>query len=163
IVIYLENRSFDNLFGLFPGANGIAAAGSAATQRDPHGLPYEFLPPVMNVGNGDKPTPDLRFPEHIPNGPFEIRLTLDAKTGDPAARRGGERHRAAPVSPHTGSRPPGATAPADNADHRRPPVREGHQMGLVRGRMGCRARGHREAAVLQVRASAVRLLRAVRR
>ena len=86
IVIYLENRSFDNLFGLFPGANGIAAAGSAATQRDPHGLPYEFLPPVMNVGNGDKPTPDLRFPEHIPNGPFEIRLTLDAKTGDPVHR-----------------------------------------------------------------------------
>jgi len=82
IVIYLENRSFDNLFGLFPGANGIAAAGSAATQRDPHGLPYEFLPPVMNVGNGDEPTPDLRFPEHIPNGPFEIRLPLGAKTGD---------------------------------------------------------------------------------
>src|SRR5205823_7526025 len=68
-VIYLENRSFDNLFGLFPGANGIAAAGSAATQRDPHGLPYEFLPPVMNVGNGDEPTPDLRFPETPPTAP----------------------------------------------------------------------------------------------
>ena len=26
VVIYLENRSFDNLFGLFPGADGIAQA-----------------------------------------------------------------------------------------------------------------------------------------
>jgi len=26
VVIYAENRSFDNLFGLFPGANGIANA-----------------------------------------------------------------------------------------------------------------------------------------
>ena len=26
VVIYAENRSFDNLYGLFPGANGIANA-----------------------------------------------------------------------------------------------------------------------------------------
>ncbi|HEY7006807.1 MAG TPA: alkaline phosphatase family protein, partial [Sphingomicrobium sp.] len=26
IVIYAENRSFDNLYGLFPGANGLANA-----------------------------------------------------------------------------------------------------------------------------------------
>jgi phospholipase C len=26
LVIYLENRSFDNLYGLFPGANGLAVA-----------------------------------------------------------------------------------------------------------------------------------------
>ena len=26
VVIYAENRSFDNLYGLFPGANGIAEA-----------------------------------------------------------------------------------------------------------------------------------------
>ena len=26
VVIYLENRSFDNLYGLFPGANGVANA-----------------------------------------------------------------------------------------------------------------------------------------
>ena len=28
VVIYLENRSFDNLYGEFPGANGLANAGA---------------------------------------------------------------------------------------------------------------------------------------
>jgi phospholipase C len=31
VVIYLENHSFDNLYGEFPGANGLAKAGSKAT------------------------------------------------------------------------------------------------------------------------------------
>jgi phospholipase C len=34
VVIYLENRSFDNLYGEFPGANGLANAGAHATQVD---------------------------------------------------------------------------------------------------------------------------------
>lgn len=29
LVVYLENRSFDNLYGLFPGANGLAQADGA--------------------------------------------------------------------------------------------------------------------------------------
>jgi phospholipase C len=82
IVIYLENRSFDNLYGLFPGANGIPNAGAAARQRGPGGQPYELLPPIMNVANHSDPTPDLRFPTHVPNGPFEIPLPLTANTGD---------------------------------------------------------------------------------
>src|SRR5271167_969159 len=61
IVIYLENRSFDNLYGLFPGANGISAAGAAATQVDRAGVPYEKLPLVMNT-NFKPPVPDTRFP-----------------------------------------------------------------------------------------------------
>src|SRR3989442_15596600 len=32
VVIYLENRSFDNLYGEFPGANGLAAASGAPLQ-----------------------------------------------------------------------------------------------------------------------------------
>ena len=32
IVIYLENHSFDNLFGFFPNADGIAAAGATEIQ-----------------------------------------------------------------------------------------------------------------------------------
>lgn len=31
VVIYLENRSFDNLYGEFRGANGLANAGTHAT------------------------------------------------------------------------------------------------------------------------------------
>ena len=52
IVIYFENRSFDNLYGLFPGADGIANATPAqSTQvdyddyRDVDGIkfPFEFV------------------------------------------------------------------------------------------------------------------------
>jgi phospholipase C len=41
IVIYLENRSFDNLYGFFPGADGLANAGATATQVDGDGKPYD--------------------------------------------------------------------------------------------------------------------------
>jgi phospholipase C len=44
IVIYLENRSFDHLYGLFPGADGLAHAGGAAPQIDRNGKPYDVLP-----------------------------------------------------------------------------------------------------------------------
>ena len=44
VVIFEENRSFDNFFGKFPGANGLANAGDTAIQIDPDGKPYKFLP-----------------------------------------------------------------------------------------------------------------------
>ncbi len=47
IVIYAENRSFDHLYGLFPGANGIAnATPEQYTQVDRDGRPLPHLPPV---------------------------------------------------------------------------------------------------------------------
>ena len=46
IVIYLENHSFDNLFGFFPGADGIATAGATKIQVDADGKPYSLLPQV---------------------------------------------------------------------------------------------------------------------
>ena len=46
IVIHLENHSFDNLFGFFPGADGIATAGATKIQVDRNGKPYDFLPPL---------------------------------------------------------------------------------------------------------------------
>src|SRR4051794_3162391 len=61
IVIYLENRIFDNLYGLFPGADGIAQAASAPPQVDKSGKPYETLPPVLNT-NFKPPVIDSRFP-----------------------------------------------------------------------------------------------------
>ena len=84
IVIYLENRSFDHLYGLFPGANGIKDAGVAATQVDRDGAPYEKLPPaVMNTKF--KTTVDMRFPLDLPNGPFpaEPFANIEQVTGDP--------------------------------------------------------------------------------
>ena len=63
VVIYLENHSFDNLYGWFPGAEGIASAPSANTlQADPEGRVYDSLPPIN----------DPRFPAKLPNRPFDI-------------------------------------------------------------------------------------------
>ena len=42
VVIFEENRSFDNFFGRFPGANGLANAGDKAIQIDPDGKPYKL-------------------------------------------------------------------------------------------------------------------------
>ena len=39
VVLYLENRSFDHLFGNFPGAEGLEKAGAAAIQTDETGKP----------------------------------------------------------------------------------------------------------------------------
>ncbi len=71
IVIYLENHSFDNLFGDFPGANGRARAGAAARQVDGEGKPYATLPAPFDAYK-KPPGPDPRFPADLPNRPFLI-------------------------------------------------------------------------------------------
>src|SRR6185369_14368907 len=83
IVVYLENRSFDNLYGLFPGANGLAQADGAAVQVDEDGKPYATLPAVMNT-NKKPAVIDDRFPKALPNKPFDIGkyVPLDQMTGD---------------------------------------------------------------------------------
>ena len=50
VVIYAENRSFDNLFGRFPGANGLQnASPTALVQRDRDGTPLQELPPICEA------------------------------------------------------------------------------------------------------------------
>jgi acid phosphatase len=67
VVIYAENRSFDHLYGFFPGANGIAnATEEQKTQLDHDGTPLLYL----TVFGADS-KPDPRFPK-LPNGPFRI-------------------------------------------------------------------------------------------
>src|SRR5947199_7169501 len=68
VVIYAENRSFDHLYGFFPGADGIAQATAEQKMQldhDGHALPH--LPPVYD---GNKVNP--RFPRNLPNAPFQI-------------------------------------------------------------------------------------------
>jgi phospholipase C len=71
VVIFEENRSFDNIFGRFPGANGLDNAGPAGRQVGLDGVPYDFLPPVMNA-SVEPPVVDTRFPAQLPNAPFQI-------------------------------------------------------------------------------------------
>jgi phospholipase C len=83
VVVFQDNRSFDNLYGAFPGADNIANAGAAATQVDLQGRPFTQLPTVMDIGaNGA--VPDTRFPPNLPNAPFDIGTYVppDQKTSD---------------------------------------------------------------------------------
>ena len=67
VVIYAENHSFDNMYGLFPGANGIGrATAQQMTQLDHDGKPLNEL---LVFGRDGKPDP--AYP-HMPNKPFRI-------------------------------------------------------------------------------------------
>ena len=75
VVIYAENRSFDNLYGSFPGANGLANADVAsARQLDRDGSILKELPPVWDglTGKGVTPAITQAQTEHLPNAPFAI-------------------------------------------------------------------------------------------
>jgi phospholipase C len=67
VVIYPENHSFDNMYGMFPGANGVAnATPEQMTQLGHDGKP---LPELVVWGPDGKPAED--FPR-MPNRPFRI-------------------------------------------------------------------------------------------
>jgi phospholipase C len=70
IVIYLENRSFDHLYGMFPGADGLANAASAAPQADENGKPFALLP-AFSSHPLDATRPSLTLPP-LPNKPFDL-------------------------------------------------------------------------------------------
>ena len=76
IVISMENHSFDNLFGTFPGANGIAGS-HPDPQLDDNEQPYATLP-----------VEDKRLPQDLPNAPFLLNdyVSLEEKTTDPVHR-----------------------------------------------------------------------------
>jgi phospholipase C len=75
VVIYAENRSFDNLYGHFPGANGLQNVTSAnSMQLDRDGSALKELPPVWGglTAKGVTPAIGQAQTEHLPNKPFAI-------------------------------------------------------------------------------------------
>jgi phospholipase C len=67
VVIYAENHSFDNIYGLFPGAQGLAdATPEQKLQRDHDGTPLKEL-----LTFGPDGQPDASYPR-MPNAPFRI-------------------------------------------------------------------------------------------
>jgi phospholipase C len=66
VVLFLENRSFDHLFGTYPGADGLA--GYRGKQTDRNGTAYTTLP--QPLGKDGKPDP--RFPANLDNAPFPM-------------------------------------------------------------------------------------------
>ncbi|RDS91011.1 acid phosphatase [Pseudomonas fluorescens] len=83
VVIYAENRSFNNLFADFPGVekplSGLSAADTQ--QRDRDGSLLTTLPPawggVLQVGpqsvDGVTYPSEVQFQENLPNAPFALR------------------------------------------------------------------------------------------
>src|SRR2546429_1342863 len=76
VVIYAENRSFDHLYGLFPGANGIAdATDEQRTQLDLDGTALPHLPAVFTPqGRSEEHTSELQSRLHL-----VCRLLLEKK------------------------------------------------------------------------------------
>lgn len=75
VVIYMENHSFDNLYGQFKGANGISnATQENIIQLDENGKPYKYLPaiPLSSV-----------FPTNMENGLFNIDQYIPADQETP--------------------------------------------------------------------------------
>jgi acid phosphatase len=75
VVIYAENRSFDSLYGSFPGANGLQNVTPAnSTQLDRDGSVLKELPPVWGnlTAKGVTPVVTQAQTEHLPNAPFAI-------------------------------------------------------------------------------------------
>ena len=73
IVIYAENRSFDNLYGLYPGARGIKdALAHDVPQVDRNGAVLSALPPVWSDKKDAGGTADPSYPTGLPNRPFRI-------------------------------------------------------------------------------------------
>ena len=94
IVIYLENHTFDNLYGLFPGANGLLPSEARIPQITRDGQLYAALPqPLISFADPtiasllprlesglaarlateiatQKGIADPRFPQALPNEPF---------------------------------------------------------------------------------------------
>ena len=91
VVIYAENRSFDNLYGTFPGADGLAnASAESKAQKNRDGSPMPVLPPAWLGVTGKGVTPAITPAQsaNMPNAPFAIddpkgyALGMDVITAD---------------------------------------------------------------------------------
>jgi phospholipase C len=75
VVIYAENRSFDNLYGFFPGANGLQhVSGTLSAQLDRDGSVMKELPPIWGglTAMGVTPPVTEAQTQHLANRPFAI-------------------------------------------------------------------------------------------
>ena len=91
VVIYAENRSFDNLFGRFPGARGIGdvlgkdgkPTAAYGVQKDRDGSVLRELPKTWGgvTEEGVSPTVSEAQSAGLPNAPFAIETAFTPKSG----------------------------------------------------------------------------------
>jgi acid phosphatase len=75
VVIFAENRSFDALYGLFPGAEGLTQTDPAKfAQVDRDGSKLRELPPIWSGLTAAGVVPPITEAQtaHLPNAPFAI-------------------------------------------------------------------------------------------
>ena len=109
VVIYAENRSFDHLYGLFPGANGIA---NATRSSNASAITTARVLPYLRVWDSQG-KPDPRFPE-LAERTVPHRRAAGRLVGRPGA-----------------AQPDPRLLPQHRADQRRP---QRHVRGHVHGR-----------------------------
>lgn len=80
LVIVMENHGFDNLYGKFPGANGLDSPSAKIPQTDEQGKPYPLLPRVLDKSTGEI---DERFPAQLQNASFLITKYVPLKEFPP--------------------------------------------------------------------------------
>ena len=77
VVIYAENRSFDNLYGFYQGANGLQnLKPEDYVQYDREGKALTELPKVIGGVPDDKSVKYVD-PEHLPDAPYSIEKTYE--------------------------------------------------------------------------------------
>jgi acid phosphatase len=91
VVIYAENRAFDNLYGNFPGARGLSEVidrdgrplPAYAAQRDRDGTLLAALPPTWGgvTAAGYTPVVTQAQSAGLPNAPFSIEHAFAAQSG----------------------------------------------------------------------------------
>jgi acid phosphatase len=91
VVIYAENRAFDNLYGNFPGAHGLASlvdkngnpTARYLPQRDRDGSILATLPPTWNGVTAAGVTPAVTQAQSagLPNAPFSVESAFTPASG----------------------------------------------------------------------------------
>ena len=91
VVIYAENRAFDNLYGNFPGAHNLSEVLDAAgrptaryhPQRDRDGSVLQTLPPAWGgvTAQGSSPVVTQQQSTGLPNAPFSIEHAYTRESG----------------------------------------------------------------------------------
>ena len=84
VVIYAENRGFDNIYGAFPGANGIPGVNASATgtiapqlDRDAAATQLTKLPQTWGgvTSPGYTPVITQAMSDNLANGPYSLQTT----------------------------------------------------------------------------------------
>jgi acid phosphatase len=82
VVIYAENRGFDNIYGKFPGANGIpginpTSHGTISPQLDRDGSQLPKLPQSWGgvTASGFMPVITQAMSDNLPNQPYDLEST----------------------------------------------------------------------------------------